>query len=156
MSAQFIDIDAREPLRFLADLGDRLDDTKPLMEDIAAIMLDAVEENFAQEGRPDWVDLTDNTKARREKRGKWPGKILQDSGLLAASVQARADDNEAAVSTNYPSAPTHQFGAEKGEYGQTKTGLPIPFGDIPARPFLVLGEDDIQEIDATIGDYLDV
>lgn len=149
----FIDIDAKKPLMFLADLGDRLDDTKPLMEDIAAIMLDAVEENFAQEGRPDWVDLTDNTK---EKRKNWPGKILQDSGALAGSITPRSTNDEAVVGTNYITAATHQFGAKEGEYGQTKTGRPIPFGDIPARRFLSLGEDDIQEIDDTIGDYLDV
>ncbi len=149
----FIDIDAKEPLLLLADLEGKLENTKPLMGNIAGAMLNAVEKNFAAEGRPDWVDLTDNTK---DKRKNWPGKILQDSGQLAASVTPRHDADEAAVSTNDIKAATHQFGAKEGEYGTTKTGLPIPFGDIPARPFLVLGDDDIEEIDFIIDDYLDI
>ncbi len=149
----FIDLDAREPLKLLADLSGKLENTKPLMGNIAGAMMNAVEKNFAEEGRPDWVDLTDKTK---EKRKNWPGKILQDTGQLAASVNPRYDSDEAAVGTNHITASTHQFGAKEGEYGSTKTGLPIPFGDIPARPFLKLGEDDIQEIDGIIGDFLDV
>lgn len=153
----FIDIDAKEPLTYLAKLSDKLENTTPLMKEVAGVLLDAVEENFAQEGRPDWVDLTEHTKESRRKKGKWPGKILQvNQGGLASSITARHSRDEAAAGTNKVYAPTHQFGAKKGEFGRTSSGLPIPFGDIPARDFLSLGQDDVREIDHIIRDYLDV
>ena len=51
-------------------------------------------------------------------------------------------------------AGTHQFGAEKGAFGATSRGDPIPWGNIPARPFLGLSGDDETEIGNLITDYL--
>ena len=59
-------------------------------------------------------------------------------------------------------AGTQQFGAEKGafdSYGHTGFGgheltLPIPWGDIPPRPFLGLSNDDRDEIAALVSDYV--
>lgn len=50
-------------------------------------------------------------------------------------------------------AGTHQFGAQKGSYGSTSKGQPIPFGDIPAREFLGLSYADREEIESTVSDY---
>ncbi len=80
---------------------------RPLMRSIAGIMADAVEENFAQEGRPKWLGLA---PATRKRRGD--GKILQDKGRLAASIVSRADGESAAVGTNVRYAAIHQFGGE--------------------------------------------
>ena len=151
----FIDVDARQPLKLLARLGHKLDNTVPLMKEISGVLEDSVQQNFAEEGRPKWAELRPATKARRARQGK-SGKALQVTGRLVSSIHARYGPNEAAVGTNYPSAPTHQFGAKKGAYGVTKHGSPIPWGDVPARPFLRLAEDDIREIEQVIGDYLDI
>ncbi len=43
-------------------------------------------------------------------------------------------------------AGTHQFGAAKGAFGSTSKGAPIPWGDIPARPFLGLSDADEADI----------
>lgn len=50
-------------------------------------------------------------------------------------------------------AGTHQFGAQKGPYGSTSKGQPIPFGDIPAREFLGLSYADREEIESTVSDF---
>ncbi|WP_404991335.1 phage virion morphogenesis protein [Cupriavidus pauculus] len=80
---------------------------RPLMRKLAAIMADAVEENFAQEGRPKWLGLAKSTRKRRPD-----GKILQASGRLAASIQSQADSDSAAVGTNVKYAAIHQLGGE--------------------------------------------
>lgn len=129
------------------------EDLSPLMRNIAGILEYAVEENFAAGGRPAWEPLSTVTTGRRSKRGTWPGQMLQESGRLAASVVSESGRNFARVGTNDQKAATHQFGAAKGQFGKTKHGVPIPWGDIPARPFLALDESDLSEIGRAAIDY---
>lgn len=149
MGGSFVQLLARELIEELADLGDRADDPSPLMRDIAAVMEESTAFNFEKEGHGLWPDLTEHTKAR----GRAGGKILQDSRLLAGSITSRYSKNEAIVGTNDIRAGTHQFGAEKGAYGETRHGVPIPFGDIPARPFLKLEDEDIEEMDELTANF---
>lgn len=51
-------------------------------------------------------------------------------------------------------AGTHQFGAAKGSFGTTESGRPIPWGDIPERPFLGLLIDDAAEVELLVRDWL--
>jgi len=122
----------------------RIKDMRPLMRKISQIMLDAVEENFEQQGRPRWKPLKESTIERRKKQGLWPGKILQARGHLAASVQGEYSKNRAIVLTNKIYAAIHQFGGLAGR------GLKA---EIPARPFLALRNDDIREIEKKISQY---
>ena len=48
--------------------------------------------------------------------------------------------------TNLDGATTHQFGAKQGTFGRTTRGGPIPWGNIPARPFLGPSDDLNQDI----------
>ncbi|SOZ12075.1 phage virion morphogenesis protein [Cupriavidus taiwanensis] len=80
---------------------------RPVMRRVAGVMADAVEENFAQQGRPKWLGLA---PATRKRRGD--GKILEDSGRLASSIVSQVDSDSAAVGTNVRYAAIHQFGGE--------------------------------------------
>lgn len=51
-------------------------------------------------------------------------------------------------------AATQQFGAKKGEFRSTKNGAPVPWGDIPARPFLGISADDEDKIIEIIQSHL--
>lgn len=105
-------------------------DLAPLMRGVAAELVSQTEENFENEGRPDWADLSDTTTGRREKNGNWPGQILQVSAAgLAASVTSLATDSSALVGSNKPYAAMMHFGGDKSEF-------PHLWGDIPSRPFL--------------------
>ncbi|CAB3764137.1 phage virion morphogenesis protein [Paraburkholderia humisilvae] len=86
-----------------------LKDASPVMSMVSALMADAVEENFAAEGRPKWLGLSRKTlKRRREDAGT--GKILQRSGRLAGSIEQSHDATSARVGTNVVYAAIHQFG----------------------------------------------
>ncbi|EON13079.1 phage virion morphogenesis protein [Pandoraea sp. SD6-2] len=86
-----------------------LRDASPLMGIIAQEMHEAVETNFAAQGRPKWLGLSPKTlRNRREAAGS--GKILQLSGRLAASIVPRHDATTARVGTNVVYAAIHQFG----------------------------------------------
>ena len=120
-------------------LARRSDDMSEAMTEIAGIMLDAVEENFEKEGRPEtWTPLAEATVEDRREQGFGPEHpILQRTETLAASVQADSSDREAVVSTNLRYAAIQHFGGEAGRGKKVK---------IPPRPFLVLAPQDENEI----------
>jgi phage virion morphogenesis protein len=146
MDAINIQVDDKKILRALRELKRRGTDLAEPMQRISAVMLSSVQQNFRDEGRPEkWQGLAPSTIKQREKEGKWPGMILQKSqaGLLQ-SIQADSDSTSAEVGTNklFPDSDKsagaiHHFG------GQAGRGLQVT---IPARPFLVLQEDDKADI----------
>lgn len=56
--------------------------------------------------------------------------------------------------SNLVCAAAHQFGMSQGYAGKTKRGAPIPWGDIPPRPFLGVSEEDGDRILDILRDYL--
>lgn len=117
-------------------------DVSPLMRGIAAELVSQTEENFSEEGRPDWADLSETTTERRAKTGNWPGQMLQISSAgLAASVTSHADDSSALVGSNKPYAAMMHFGG-------SKSAFPHLWGDIPGRPFLPMGIDGLLQPEA--------
>ena len=144
-----IEYDGHEVVEALNRLGRASHDLTPAMRDIAAALEDVAAKSFESEQSPSgdpWVDLSQHTKIRRAKKKKWPGQILQVDGRLAGSITSRYNSATAEAGTNLVYAATHQFGAEQGEFGSTGSGLPIPFGDIPARSFLGISQDLEEEI----------
>ena len=106
-----------------------LQNPQPLMRDISVELLSLTETAFEKEGDGQkWPKLALSTIRQREKKGHWPGKMLQVSaGGLAASVQPFSSGKEAGLSVSKPYAAIHQFGGQAGR-GRKVT--------IPARPYL--------------------
>jgi len=154
-----IDIQFQPVIQALRDLASSVEDRRELMADLVGIMHGAVEDNFAAQGRPKWVDLHGGTIASRTKTGHWPGQILQRSGQLAASVVPHSDNDQAVVGTNKVYAAIHQFGGTtKPHIIKPKFKRALAFGGvvvrqvkhpgskIPARPFLSITPEDGQEM----------
>lgn len=104
-----IQIDSAEWDAALSRLYAFLRDGSAVTSVVAALMADAVEENFAAQGRPRWLGLSPKTLKRRGQSAD-DIKILQHSGRLAASIEQRHDANSATVGTNVVYAAIHQFG----------------------------------------------
>lgn len=153
-----IEIDDRLTAAALERLVKAAKNPAPLMRGIAAVLMDAVEENFAQQGRPKWQGL---------KPGGRQGQILQDTGRLASSISPSSDATSAMVGTNVKYAAIHQFGGQTRPHvirprnkralafgGRVVRSVNHPGSNIPARPFLMLTDGDEDEIEATAADYL--
>ncbi|HSA05738.1 MAG TPA: phage virion morphogenesis protein [Candidatus Gastranaerophilales bacterium] len=140
-----IKIDDKEIQQYLQKLISKTENLRPIMKNIAGIMMDSIESNFEAEGRPKWEGLKPATIKQRSKKGYYPGKILQMRGELAASITNSYDSDSAVVGTNKVYAAIHQFG---GKAGRNKTV------EIPARPYLKLGDNEKNEILKRIEDYL--
>ncbi|MCO1337222.1 phage virion morphogenesis protein, partial [Microbulbifer sp. OS29] len=74
------------------------------------------------------------------------GKVLTLSGLLRNTLRYQVQGTELLFGTDRPYGAVHQFGATQGQFGKTKRGGPIPWGNIPARPWLGTSAEDDREI----------
>lgn len=143
--------------RALDNLRAAGEDLSPVMRVIAGHLEDSVAESFEREGAPDgspWAPLRDSTKKQRRKRGYRDGPILERSGDLGGSITSGSDHDSAVAGTNLVYAATHQFGAEKGAFGTTSRGTPIPWGPITARPFLGVWPEHAELITDAVLDHL--
>jgi phage virion morphogenesis protein len=159
----------------LTALEKALSKAEPLMREIAGILADETEENFAAEGfRPGkWGDIKDGTKLARAKIGKWPGKLLQVSGKLASSITTDYGTDFAVIGSNLPYAGILHLGGKTSAHEiRAKNKKALAFGgkfykkvnhpgsDIPARPYLPIDKDGNlqpsaqEEIVNAINDYL--
>ena len=180
-----IDVNDDEVRRGLTRLRIVSEDMTPAMRRIANHLQEGVERRFRTKTGPDgqpWADLSDVTKDRRKKQGRVPISVLISRGTLLRSFTANYDSRRAVVGTGVEYASTHQYGAERGEFGsfsvvartvrgrarQTRRGAailageasrtrgrPIPWGDIPARPFLGFDAKDRQTVLDTVMDHLE-
>lgn len=140
-----IKIDNKQIESKLLDLAQKSENLRPLMKNIAGIFAYSTEENFKEEGRPKWQNLKDSTIKQRTKKKQWPGMILQVTGQLASSVNTYYDDDSAIIGSNLAYAEIHQLG---GQTGRNKSV------EIPARPYLKLSDDDMDEILDVTKSYL--
>ena len=140
-----IRLDNKKVEEVLLELAQKTSNLRPLMKNIAGIMADSTEENFKEEGRPKWQDLSEVTKTARRKTGHYPGQILQVSGQLALSITTQYDDESAVIGSNKVYAAIQQLGGQAGKNKKVT---------IPARPYLNLADEDYQDILKTIKNYL--
>lgn len=158
MTAIRVDVQASETAKLLAELQKRTGNIKPAMEGIGQILVSNTQQRFVDQEDPDnheWDKLSDFTLARRRKGGAG-AQILRDTGRLASSINYKVVGGSVELGTNVVYAGTHQFGAKKGSYGKTKKGRPIPWGDVPARPFFGYNDADQEDVLELLQRYIDV
>lgn len=105
---------------------------------IATELYNQTVKNFEANGRPKWAGLSPVTIARRQESGHGIKNILRVSGKLFDAIApfSGTDFAGVGVAATVPYAAVQQFGATKGQFGQNKRGQPLPWGDIPARPYI--------------------
>src|SRR5574344_1123153 len=110
-----VKLDNKEVQDALIKVAQKCENLKPLMKNIAGIMADSTEENFAQEGRPDkWQELAESTIKKRTKTGHYPGKILQVEAQLATSIITHYDIESPVIGSNLVYSAIHQLGGQEG------------------------------------------
>lgn len=136
-----------------------LDDLTPLMQSIGRLMVERTKENFKTGTGPDgtaWAPRSQTTLDAYAARGDTPkgGPLVGVTRALSTTIAYEADPAGVSWGSNMIYAAVMQFGAAQGAFGKTSRGGPIPWGDIPARPYLGIGAEDQTAILETIEDYL--
>lgn len=145
----------------LAEAEKRLSDLEaaghnlgPVMTDIGEYLVNSTKDRFKDETAPDgtpWKPLSEATKKRKRRNRN---RILTRDGYLHGQLAYQAAPTEVVAGSPMVYAGTHQFGAEKGSFGETAKGTPIPWGDIPAREFLGLSDGDRDHVEDLVRDFL--
>jgi len=117
-----------------------------LAYNIGALLESATKERIATEkagpdGAP-WAPWSDGYAGTRHGGQS----LLVGAGHLLGSIANVSRGSEAIVGSNLVYAATHQFGASRGAFGTAARGGPIPWGDIPARPYLGISDEDRSDI----------
>ena len=157
-----IKIDGNQVTALLERLAKVASNLSPAMAAIAGDMHDAVEENFARGGRPQWAGLKPPVNKKRQG-----GQVLVDSARLKNSITAFSDATSAVVGTNVKYAAIHQFGGTTRAHvilprykkalafgGRVVKKVNHPGSKITARPFLALTTQDEEKIVRTMSHYL--
>lgn len=167
--AQIIELTNRSGLDFLLGFVDRARNMRPVLAEIGDDMIESTKQRFTTATAPDgsaWAPNSESTMARysenfaRKKNGEFTKanaakiagkKPLTQGGHLGNRITYQLGDGTVSIGSSMVYAATQQFGAKSGEYGfgiyATRNGsFPIPWGDIPARPFLGASESDKANI----------
>lgn len=128
------------------------------------LVRESIRRNFKEGGRPQKWPLSKRAEEQR-------GQTLIDTKVLMNSITSDATENEAVVGTNVEYAAVHNFGAKKGSFGTVtatirahlRKGVQVrehtrkmnlPWGDIPAREFMLVQDEDWADIREVVGNYL--
>ena len=177
--AQIIELTDRSGLDYLHGLLERAQDMRPVLMEIGEDMAETTKARFATATSPDgtaWAPNTaltlarysslfsfkkdgDFTKASAAKlAGKKPG--TGETRMLGTTINYQVQGADAVgIGSPMVYAGTFHYGAKSGEFGfgiyATRNGsFPIPWGDIPARPFLGASDEDQTNIVRLVRNYL--
>ncbi len=136
-------------------------DRRSIHAALAEVVRDSTLERFRQGKDPEGRRWKTSIRAANEG-----GRTLIKSAQLRNSIHARSDASGFAVGTNVKHAATHQFG-EPGRTIRARRKKALRFRinghwvskkqvriQIPARPFLGLSDEDMQEIKNTVEDFI--
>jgi phage gpG-like protein len=142
-------------LRMEAATGDMTD----LMSSLGEALVRSAHERIAQtnvgpDGKP-W--------AQSKRAIQAGGKTLHKSGTLRSSISYLGGPDSVEVGSSVVYSAVHQLGAAVGAFGVLegigkggkKRTLSIPFGDIPARPYLGVSSEDREVISELAESYFD-
>lgn len=149
-----VSIEDKEVRDLLQRLQKKTGDMTPAMLDIGEIVRTSIRKNFDAGGRPKlW--------AKSKRAAEQGGVTLTKDATLKNSFTVRADSTSAIVATNVKYAVIHQLGKEikaknkpylrfniGGRWASKKSVI------IPARPFMMVQDEDWEKIREAILKHL--
>lgn len=116
------------------------------MKQGALLMMGSINENFMTGGRPQhWRALAPKTLKRKIRQGLSPVPLTGRTGILRSSIASSVTQTGFKLGTSLVYARIHQRGGQAGRNHATT---------IPARPYLVFQDEDIQEINKLVVNYI--
>lgn len=136
----------------LARLAAALGDMSEPMSEIGEVMLASTQDRIAKgvgvDGKP-FAPRSATTVDRYGKLGLKYGAPLNQSGRMRKGIAYNSGPDWMEVGSNAIQAAVMHFGAAKGSLGNG-----APWGNIPARPFLGVSDEDRTKIQETIEEWL--
>lgn len=135
----------------------KLGNTQALMESVGEALVSGTKKRFAAKKDPEGKPWQPSRRALEEG-----GETLTDSGRLRRSIDYAATSDKVMVGSNLAYARIHQKGGEikpkkakklvfKDSDGKT---VAVDAVTIPARPYLGVSKEDMEEVKSTMADFL--
>jgi len=143
----------------LSRLARAVTDLTPVMQDIGEEMVASTRERFIAGASPDgaaWAPKSQTTIDAYKRRGDTVDlrPLFGPTKRLSSEISWQATGDGVEWGSNLIQAAVMHFGAAKGALGRTSRGGPVPWGSIPARPFLGVSDEDRTGILAALEDWL--
>jgi phage virion morphogenesis protein len=141
-------------------LSELLDDLTPVMQEIGEYLVESTKQRFQEGKAPDgtpWAPKSPATLARYEAMGARSAMarpLLGPNAILSRNIFHQAGPSGVEVGSPTIYSAVMHFGAGKGAFGSTSRGAAIPWGPIPARPFLGLSDEDETAIVGITEDWI--
>ena len=162
-----IDLTTKSMAEAFVEAAGAIGDMTPLMADLGEYLVESTKQRFATSTAPDgstWAPRSQTTLdayARRKDRPKG-GPLVGVTRALSTTIAYEHAADHVDWGSNMIYAAVMQFGAAQGEFGarigKDKNGrdyfMTIPWGDIPARPYLGISTDDETAIIDIVEEYL--
>lgn len=164
-----VEIQDQEVQAALERLVESGEDMSPAMRDIGEYLVESTKGRFRTGTAPDGTPWAPNSEAtiraalyRMGRKAPPKGATLPakrpgigESRRLGQEIHYRAGPQDVEVGSALIYAGTFHLGARKRQYGSDSAGRPIPWGDIPARPFVGLSEEDGGAIEEIVAEFLE-
>jgi phage virion morphogenesis protein len=129
-----------EPVQsLLRRMQENAGNVRPALTQIGRDFSDRIRQQFKQGISPygeRWAALSAVTQSRNKGK-RTGGKPLLDRGDLRKSISSYVNGNSSvSIGSGLKYAGLHQFGARQGQFGRTRRNGPIPWGNVPARPYM--------------------
>jgi len=153
MAESKIEFDFDQANALFGRLAVKMTDMTPVMDQIGEILTTSTKQRFQQGIAPDgtpWAPNSEATLAR--KRGSKP--LIGRTRLLGRLITSEASPTGVSWGSNLIYAAVQQMGAAEGVFGQNANGDPLPWGNIPARPFIGMSDNDRAAIITTLEAFI--
>ena len=154
------EINLRAAEALFAALDAALTDMTPVMNDLGELLTTSTKDRFPTGTAPDgsrWAPKSQTTLnrygAKKSKRVDLR-PLFGPTGLLSQQIFHEANATEVNWGSNLIYSAVMQFGAAQGAFGSMSNGSEIPWGNIPARPFIGVSAEDETNIIATLEEWL--
>jgi phage virion morphogenesis protein len=171
-----VKIDDARVLEAMEQLRRKAINPRSALLEMGEDLAESTKERFATSTAPDgskWAKNSPVTMARwmsggglHKKNGSLTKKgvarlaskkpLIGYSKMLSHTIAYQLHGHTLLVGSPMEYASPHQFGAKKGEFGRSKRGGPIPWGNIPARPFLGLSSADRDNVIEIVRRFLSI
>lgn len=160
---------------WLAKLRDFAQDPSPALLEIGEELVDSTLQRFVDSVAPDGSHWAPNSLLTIMRSGQGNAKkpLIGAGKALSTQINATVSGDSVTIGSPMEYAGVQQHGAKMGEFGRyyqlfrrqyaeddfrrhagSQKGHPIPWADIPARPFIGVSESDRAMIDRIVADYI--
>lgn len=154
MAGITITLDDTEFSRWLQRSLASLSNPTDALREIGEVLVQSTQARFGTKKAPDGSGWAANSQVTIAIKGHG-SQLRGKSGALGDTIHYQLDGTKAVeVGSNMIYSAVQQFGQPKGASGITRRGAPIPWGDIPPRPFVGVSQEDEDRITEIMADYL--